>query len=146
MVPSDDTAYQATLSMTRQIGQENGTLHLRGVRQGQQPVHRNFELLHAAPTAKVSSVNQDVASRHCERLGVGIRDTHKSRPALTRMWGYIVPIVVMDDNAGGGMVALRRGRTRAVEKACNEPRTGHRGNIFQGLQRCTTQPWYLNEE
>jgi hypothetical protein len=51
---------------------ETGNLHFHGVRQGQQPVHCYLELFHAAPTAKVASVKQDIASRHSERLRMGI--------------------------------------------------------------------------
>jgi hypothetical protein len=55
------------------------------------------------------------------------------------MWGYFVSIVVMDNNASGGMAALRGGRTRAVEKACNDPRKGHHGdNLKEYFSRIAT--------
>jgi hypothetical protein len=51
-------------------------------------------------------MDQDIALRQRKRLGVSVRNTHKSRPALTRMWRDIISVIVVHDDGRVGNVSV----------------------------------------
>ena len=63
-------------------------------------------MFYGAPTTKVASMDQDIALRQRKRLGVSVRNTHKSRPALTRMWRDIISVIVVHDDGRVGNVSV----------------------------------------
>src|SRR5258708_25759330 len=63
-------------------------------------------MYYGAPTTKVASMDQDITLRQRKRLGVSVRNTHKSRPASTRMWRNIVSVIVVYNDCRVGHVAV----------------------------------------
>jgi hypothetical protein len=63
-------------------------------------------MFYGAPTTKVASMDQDIALWHRKRLGVSVRNTHKSRPAMTRMWRDIISVVVVHDDGRVGNISV----------------------------------------
>ena len=61
-------------------------------------------------------MDQDIALRQRKRLGVSVRNTHKSRPCLTRMWRDIISVIVVHDDGRVGNVSASwiRGLDKSV--------------------------------
>jgi hypothetical protein len=55
-------------------------------------------MFYGAPTTKVASMDQDITLWQRKCLGVSVRNTHKSRPALTRMRRNIISVIVVHDD------------------------------------------------
>jgi len=63
-------------------------------------------MFYGAPTTKVASMDQDIAFRQRKRLGVSVRNTHKSGPVLTRVWRDIISVIVVHDDGRVGNVSV----------------------------------------
>jgi hypothetical protein len=82
-------------------------------------------MFYGAPTTKVASMDQDVTLRQRKGLGVSVGNTHKSRPALTRMWRDIISVIVVHDDGGVGIVSVSW--IRGLESVFTGSKRGHGG-------------------
>ena len=105
--------------------------HLLWVGQRHQPVHGHLKLFYGAPTTKVAGMDQDITLRQRKRLRVGVRDTHKSRPALTRVWRDTIPVRIVHND--GRYIAVSR--IRGLDESVFVGTRGRHGSV--GLPQVT---------
>jgi hypothetical protein len=79
-------------------------------------------------------MDQDIALRQRKRLGVSVRNTNKSRPALTRMWRDIFSVIVVHDDGRVGNVSV--GWIRGLdERVFTGTKRGHGGVDYPQIRR-----------